>query len=131
MNDAKLLVLVVEDEPLLILGIEDLLADSGFACASVVTADMAISELEESADRFCALVTDIRTPGKANGWDVAQRARELCPGIPVIYMTGDSAAKWSAYGVPNSVLLQKPFAHVQLTTALANLLNGSAMDTIG
>jgi hypothetical protein len=41
-------------------------------------------------------------------------------------MTGDSAYLWSAHGVPNSVLLQKPFVDAQLITALANLLNNVA-----
>jgi hypothetical protein len=46
--------------------------------------------------------------------------------MPVIYMTGDSAAQWSANGVPNSVLLRKPFVDAQLTTALATLLNAAS-----
>ena len=31
-------------------------------------------------------------------------------------MTGDSAADWAAEGVPNSTLLQKPFATAQMIT---------------
>jgi CheY-like chemotaxis protein len=67
-------------------------------------------------------------PGKLNGGDLARRARELQPLLPVIYMTGDSAAAWRSQGVPGSVLLQKPFADAQLLTALTTLLNEAGMN---
>ena len=43
--------------------------------------------------------------------------------MPVVYMTGTQGDDWASQGVPNSVLLTKPFAPAQLLTALANLLN--------
>jgi DNA-binding response OmpR family regulator len=43
--------------------------------------------------------------------------------MPVIYMTGTHGEEWTSKGVPNSVLLAKPFAPAQLVTAIANLLN--------
>ncbi len=58
-----------------------------------------------------------------NGWEVARHAREINPNFPVVYMTGASADEWPSRGVPNSVLLTKPFAPAQLVTALAQLLN--------
>jgi hypothetical protein len=47
----------------------------------------------------------------------------VSPNIPVIYATGDSVKDWSANGVPNSVIPQKPFAIAQLVTALSALMN--------
>jgi hypothetical protein len=44
------------------------------------------------------------------------------PAIAVVYVTGDSSSEWSANGVPQSTVLQKPFADAELVTALANLL---------
>jgi len=38
-------------------------------------------------------------------------------------MTGDSADEWASKGVPNSILITKPFAPVQLVTAVSRLLN--------
>lgn len=72
-----------------------------------------------------AVITDIRLGGKRKltGWDVARHAREQNTEIAVIYMSGDSGVDWSAQGVPNSVLVVKPFAMSQISTALANLLN--------
>jgi hypothetical protein len=38
-------------------------------------------------------------------------------------MTGAAAEQWASHGVPNSILLTKPFAPAQLVTALSQLLN--------
>lgn len=38
-------------------------------------------------------------------------------------MTGDRAKKWIAHGVPNSVLITKPFVLTQVIVALSNLIN--------
>ena len=70
-----------------------------------------------------ALITDIRMGEGPDGWEIARRARELNPRLPVIYMSGDSAADWSAQGVPGSIMLQKPFASAQIVTAVASLIN--------
>jgi DNA-binding response OmpR family regulator len=61
--------------------------------------------------------------GELTGWDVARRAREIFPNMPVVYMTGAAADQWPSHGVPNSVLLQKPFAPAQVVTAISQLLN--------
>jgi hypothetical protein len=50
--------------------------------------------------------------------------RKINPAFPVIYMTGAAADEWPSMGVPNSILLQKPFAPPQLVTAVSHLLNG-------
>ena len=71
-----------------------------------------------------ALVTDINLgSGKLDGWNVARCAREIDPDFPVVYMTGDSADEWASKGVPNSILITKPFAPAQLVTAISQLLN--------
>ena len=74
--------------------------------------------------KYRALVTDINL-GKngMTGWDVARRAREINPSFPVVYMSGDSAEDWASMGVPESIMLSKPFAPAQLVTAVSQLLN--------
>ena len=61
-----------------------------------------------------------------NSWHVARRAREIDPGFPIVYVTGVSADQWASYGVPNSILLERPFAVAQLVNAISNLLNRHA-----
>jgi hypothetical protein len=38
-------------------------------------------------------------------------------------MSGDSASGWAANGVPNSHMIQKPFATAQVVTAISQLIN--------
>jgi hypothetical protein len=38
-------------------------------------------------------------------------------------MSGGAAEQWASHGVPNSILLTKPFAPAQLVTAISQLLN--------
>jgi DNA-binding response OmpR family regulator len=68
-------------------------------------------------------VTDITLRGRIDGWEVARQAREIDPQFPVVYMSGASAEDWGSKGVPNSIMLSKPFAPAQLVTAISNLLN--------
>jgi DNA-binding NtrC family response regulator len=103
-------VLVVEDEPLLAMTLEMGLEDAGFTVVLATTGDAAIAKLEAKPSRFSAVMTDIRMPGTADGWQVGRRARDLRPGIPVIYASGDSCAHWQASGVPGSAILPKPFS---------------------
>jgi DNA-binding response OmpR family regulator len=75
------------------------------------------------------LVTDIDLTGRVDGWEVARATREIDPAFPVIYMTGAAADQWAVQGVPNSVLLIKPFAPAQLVTAISQLLNAGSPPT--
>jgi CheY-like chemotaxis protein len=80
--------------------------------------------LKDKQTAYRALVTDIHL-AKPDGWDVARAAREIDPAFPIVYMTGAAADEWGSKGVPNSVLISKPFAPVQLVTAVSHLLNAS------
>lgn len=121
--EPTILIFVVEDEPLLHLSLSEALQDGGYGVEIANDGEDAIRKLEAPDADYGALVTDIQLGGKVTGWDVAHRARELFPMLPVVYMTGASAAEWGANGVPNSVLVQKPFAPAQIVTAVSQLLN--------
>jgi CheY-like chemotaxis protein len=118
--------LLVEDEPLIRPVLEEELADAGFDL--VVTADgtQGMAELEADASRFRGIVTDIRLGKGPGGWEIARRAREISPAMPVVYVSGDSAHEWTARAVPGSVMVAKPFVPAQSITALAPLLNQAA-----
>jgi two-component system OmpR family response regulator len=118
-------ILVVEDEAMIQLVLEADLGDAGFSVIAVGGAVEAIARLEAGADGCHAVVTDINL-SDGSGWDVARRARELNPTMPVVYMTGDSAHEWPIKGVPQSILVAKPFAPVQIVNAVAQLLNDQA-----
>ena len=115
-------VLVVEDDQVIQAMIEEALSDGGFGSAITASGEEAITLLNGD-HKYRAVVTDINLVGRLDGWEVARAARENDPAMPVIYMTGTNGEEWPSKGVPNSVLLAKPFAPAQLVTAIANLLN--------
>ena len=80
--------------------------------------------LDATEADYRALVTDVNlAPGKLTGWDVAKRGREINADLPVVYTTGSEAHEWASKGVPNSILVIKPFAPAQIVTAVSQLLN--------
>jgi DNA-binding response OmpR family regulator len=122
---SPIVVFVVEDEALIVDTIVPSLEDAGYTVVSATNGEDALHTMQEKADSIRALVTDVDLGGKIKGWDIAHRARELNPNLSVIYMTGASANDWAAHGVPNSILLTKPFAPAQLVTAVSQLLNAA------
>jgi DNA-binding response OmpR family regulator len=106
--------------------VEESLTDGGFEIVIASSGESAVELLDVAKGKYRALVTDINL-GRDNmdGWDVARRAREIDPNFPVVYMSGKDADDWASKGVPNSIMLAKPFASAQLVTAVSQLLNGS------
>lgn len=123
MNAELLVILVVEDDALVQGVVEVALSDGGFQPEIASSGEEAIDLLQGDHAKHRALLTDINLSGRLTGWDVARRARELNPDIPVVYMTGAAADEWPSLGVPHSLLLQKPFAPAQVVTAISQLLN--------
>ena len=123
------LILVVEDEELIVSLVEETLRDGGFKPAIATAGGEAVTLLKGHRGKYRALVTDINLKGQMDGWEVAQHAREIEPDFPIVYMSGAAAADWTSKGVPNSIMLSKPFAPAQLLTAVANLLNSGTPTT--
>ena len=116
------MVLVIEDDHLIQTMVEEALADGGFESAITASGEEAITLLRDGS-QYRAVVTDINLTGRLDGWEVARAARKTDRTMPVIYMTGTHGEEWASMGVPNSVILAKPFAPAQLVTAISNLLN--------
>jgi len=116
-------ILLTEDEVLIQQVVADGLRDAGFEVVTANDGAEAIQMLEASPELYRALVTDVQLGDGPNGWDLARRARELVNDMPVVYVTADSGGEWASQGVPNSILIHKPFANAQLVTAVAGLLN--------
>jgi CheY-like chemotaxis protein len=116
-------VLVIEDDPEIQALIDEALCDGGYQPALAASGEEAITLLKGRHTKYRVLVTDINLVGRIDGWEVARAARQIDPEFPVIYTTGAAADQWAVQGVPNSVLLAKPFAPAQLVTAISQLLN--------
>jgi DNA-binding response OmpR family regulator len=120
-------ILVVEDDPLIQIMVEEALREGGFETDTVGSGEQAVTLLIGDHNEYRALVTDIHLLGKLDGWDVARAAREIDPAFLVVYITGEAAGEWAFKGVPNSILLDKPFAPAQIVTAVSHLLNAGSL----
>ena len=113
------IVIIVEDDFAIQIVVEEALSDAGFETAVAPSAEEAVTLLKSKVMDYRALVTDINLKGHMAGWEVAKQAREINPTFPIVYITGAAANDWASRGVPNSVLLGKPFAPAQLVTAVS------------
>ena len=125
----QLVILVVEDDQEIQSIVEDALTEGGFEPAIAPSGEEAVTLLRGNRGSYRALVADVTLRGRMDGWEVAKQAREIDPAFPIIYITAAHAGQWASRGVPNSVLLTKPFAPSQLVTAVAQLLNNNSTPT--
>jgi CheY-like chemotaxis protein len=82
LNQTVPVVLVVEDDDLLQILVEAALSDGGFETAIAPSGEEAVILLDGQKGKYRALVTDINLRGKMEGWEVAQRAREIEADFP-------------------------------------------------
>ncbi|MFN9378152.1 MAG: response regulator [Novosphingobium sp.] len=114
-------ILVVEDDALIRMGLVATLKGGGYTVAECNSGTAAMILIDDSAD-LQGLISDINWGVGPDGWAVAHHARQRYPSLAVLYVSGESVDNWTAEGVPNSLILQKPYAEAQLMTAIANLL---------
>jgi CheY-like chemotaxis protein len=113
-------VLLVEDEVLISRLIADRLSERGFAVYATASGEEAMLYLD-SGERVDALVTDINLPGGMDGAQLARKARQRRPELPVVYTSGRYTSSDIAPLVPRSVFLAKPFDPDDVCTLLARL----------
>jgi CheY-like chemotaxis protein len=111
-------ILLAEDEMLLReLALDDLTA-AGFEVVVANDGDAALAILERDRG-FDLLFTDIRMPGKLDGWALAAEGRRLVPGLKVVYATGldDGEGRVGA----GEHLVPKPYRKEVLLELLAGM----------
>lgn len=119
-------ILYVEDDGVVRLSLATALEEAGFIVREVGDGREALAVLEADGE-VRGLVTDVNLGSEPDGWAVARRARERDAALPVVYVSGESQDAWSANGVPNSVMIAKPFVPTQVVVALSMLLNTNSI----
>ena len=115
-------ILLVEDEPVQRAMMAESLGDAGYEVTATCTGDEAAILLADR-DRFDALLTDVAMPGRIDGIGLAEHAREVHPGLPVLFVSGgaDSLRRAAALAPPTACM-SKPFEAVSLLQALRRLV---------
>jgi DNA-binding response OmpR family regulator len=113
-------VLLVEDEPLLREVVAGILEDAGYDVTATCTGDEAVILLNE--DLFSILLTDITIPGQIDGIGLAEHAREIHPGLPVVFVSGrpDGEDRVRILGQPTEFFIKPCDAH-SLVSAVSRL----------
>jgi CheY-like chemotaxis protein len=121
-GDGKV-VLLVDDDHLVRLGVEAVLVFLGYR---VLAADSGAAALEILRDGgvIDAMVTDYAMPGMS-GATLLHEARRLVPGLPVLLITGYTD---KPDDFENIAHLQKPFGPKELAAHLAALIHESIQD---
>ena len=130
MEKTSVLVLIAEDEAEIRSVLEITFEEGGFDVVLVSKGEQALEALDAQGEALRAVVTDIKLGGAVSGWDVARHAREIKADMPVVYMTGSEGKDWPSLGVPNSILISKPFAPSQVLTAVSQLLNAGSTPAV-
>src|SRR6476620_5874206 len=121
---APISVSVVADELHIRNLVADVLSASRFVVHEVTTADEALQYIDSGAD-IDVLFTDINLPGSMNGAELAARARELRPEMPIVYASGRFKLSEIAPLVPRSLFMAKPYDPNDVC-ALLTRLTGAA-----
>jgi hypothetical protein len=102
-------VLVVEDEPVVRGVILEMLGEQGYRTLDAVDGPAGLRLLRTDA-RVDLLVTDVGLPGM-NGRQLADQAREMRPGLKVLFITGyaESVAIADGFLQPGMEMITKPF----------------------
>ena len=109
-------ILVVEDEVMIRVTMEDLLADLGCEMvAAAATAEAAIAFLDVHV--FDAALLDLNLDGVSSRVVAEMLAAR---GVPFVCATGNHGDMWE--GFRNRPVLRKPFSHDGLVAILAGLL---------
>ena len=117
-------ILVIEDEPRLLLNLAKALREEGYAVDTAAAGDDGLYKAETYD--YDALVLDIMLPG-LNGWEVLERLRKTKP-TPVLILTARDAARDRVRGLDDGAddYLVKPFDLSELLARLRALIRRAA-----
>ncbi|HEY6519449.1 MAG TPA: response regulator [Roseiarcus sp.] len=120
MEKQRRLVLVVEDEPMMLMDALDLVTDAGYEAVGAKNADEAIHILE-SRDDIRVVFTDVNMPGSMDGIKLAHAVRNRWPPIEIIVTSGLELEDVQGLLPERGVFFPKPYTPAQVASALHRL----------
>ena len=121
--DAQDVVLIVEDEPLIMMLLSDYLSGEGYRVLQAENGEQAF-EILATRPHLDLMITDYRLPGGISGVMIAEPAVKLRPDLKVIFISG-YPAEIAESGSPiatRAPILAKPFTMETLHTQIEKLL---------
>jgi CheY-like chemotaxis protein len=118
-NNLPVVVLVVEDDPLVLLSTADTIESAGYHALQAGNADEAMALLEMCPD-IRIIFTDIEMPGSMDGVKLAACVRERWPPVAIIVTSGRIPASDIVLPI-GSLFLPKPYRPQELIACLSSL----------
>jgi PAS domain S-box-containing protein len=117
-------ILVVDDETTVRHLIDEVLDEAGYTVINAADGAAGLKVLQSGAP-VDLLITDVGLPGGMNGRQVADAARQLRPGLKVLFITGyaENAAVGNGHLEHGMELLTKPFSIDALTSKVADMID--------
>src|ERR1051325_6800176 len=117
----KPLILVVEDDPHILLGLEEVLASDGFAVAVCSRGDHALEAVAKN--RPALILLDVMLPG-LSGYDICKQLRAKKVGTPILMLTakGQEIDKVIGLELGADDYVSKPFGVRELVARINALL---------
>jgi CheY-like chemotaxis protein len=118
-------ILLVEDEPLVRLVMADVLSENGYKVLEADTGHAAMRHILSPA-RIDLLVTDVGLPAGMNGRQLAEAARQKRADLKVLFVTGyaEQAALGSGLMETGMAIITKPFDIATLTAKVQGIIQG-------
>jgi CheY-like chemotaxis protein len=113
-------ILVVEDEPLIRLGLVSVLEEAGFVVLEAPHADGAIRLLEADTS-IRMVVTDVDMPGSMDGIKLAHYVRQKWPPIALVVISGKIGVKQGELPA-GARFMGKPYQEAALVGLLKSMM---------
>ncbi len=118
-------ILLVDDEVDVLETIGEVLHSLGFQVLTAEDGEAALTLFAENSQQIDIILTDIVMP-KSGGFQLAEKAREIKPEVPIIFATGydKKLAIGFEHDLQHTETLNKPFTIELLTQTIRKLLDG-------
>lgn len=127
MNTSRPIALIVDDQESLRVMLGSFLQANGFRVLTAPTGRHALRICERIKGPIEVMITDVHMP-EMSGFDLAIKASQLRPGMPVLFVSGDFSESNSEIRQrlgPRTAFVAKPFSWIVLSSKLRSVLNSS------
>lgn len=116
-------VLVVEDEMMVRMPIAEYLRDCGYTVLEAADASEAIATIKAEGP-VNLVFSDIRMPGKMDGFGLAEWFQSHYPSVPILLTSGYNGGRDLRFDpVSRTRFIEKPYSQTQVARQIAALLD--------
>ena len=113
-------ILLVDDHPEVRSTTAAILADLGHEIVEAASGNEALAALQSGDCSYDVMISDYAMPN-LSGTEFLRKARELCPGVPAMIITGYAQPEAISDRPEDVEIVQKPFTQRKLATALSRI----------